>query len=357
MKLFASLLLLVASQTSIAQVFYESPYVNEGKSFTIKLPNGNKHIGMIEDGTHLYSTNPNMKVDQMEAPESNGYVIGIVPNEDHLTFEEIIQHPILFEDEDFENSKEITTKSNHQFLLLEGNIELDGEDKMHVILATGIFDEVLVLVLYFDIEEKIVEHPFKEISTLLESYTIVETDRENAFFFEHYYEDFSDMSTFLNEGFETSLSFEEIYFEEELKEGSQWSNDFNEDYPELLTAYSYEVLQMDEDDDISVIVQGGLKIFSGGDALNYQNTESKLAAIQDVYADYEITSIEVDEELEGDYFTFEKYKVSCPESNDLLDLYSVVYYDEMLFVLAYSTEDMLSEFESTYESFILGLNP
>jgi len=357
MKLFTLLLLLTASATTIAQEIYESAYVSDGKSFTIKLPNGNKHIGMIEEGTHLYSTDPNMTVDQMDAPKSNGYVIGMVTNDEGLTFEDIIEHPALFEDEGFDNSLELTTKKNHKFLLLDGNISLDEEEEMHIILASGLFDEVMVLVLYFDIENKMKSNPFKEMSALLESYTIVETDRENAFELDNYEEEYEEMTTFLNEGFETSLDFREIYFEEELREETEWMTDFNEDYPELLSAYVFETLQIDASDELDYLVQGGVKIFSGGDALNYQNVESKLAAIQEVFADYEIKGIGEGEAIDGTNYTFEKHKVMCPESKNVLNLYCVVYYDEMMFILAYSTENMLSEFESTYESFILGLNP
>ncbi len=356
--LFLSICLLFSIQ-SIAQVKFESPYVSDGVSFEFTFPKGMQLIGEVDDATYLYSADPTMTVDQLEAPKKNAYIVGLLQNDEAVTMEELIENPEMFEEEGFRNIERLTSANGTLFLMAEGEIEIDEDFPVHALMGATIFNEALVLVMYVDVEKKYLSNPYSDLKPFLQSYRTYQTNRENTFEIYDYseYDDYDEMMTFENSKFETDLFFENIFFEAEMEEETLWTNDFEGDYPELLTAYVYQTSMLNKSQEEVLTTEAGVKVFSGGAIDKYSSDGAKLKALQVIFPSYDITAISPSEKLEGMYFSFQKYTATSNSPEELLGIYSVAFEEEMLFILTYKTDAGSANIGAECESFILGLNP
>lgn len=349
MKLLILASLLFISNISRSQSTFESSYVVDGQSFKMTIPKEFHLIGELDEGMIFYSMNPDLIFNDGSLG-SDCIMIGIMPNEEEITIEEAMAEVTKQNSDEIVNLKKITTDGG-EFILGSADFGLGIEGVTLSDFGMTIFEDVLVLIAYVDLEDD--SHDPKLIKNIVNSYLIYETNRENEYdpYADYdYSEDYEEITGFKNSLYDTRLTYDEVFFDpwNELEEDTDWYEDFDEDFLELLTAY--EFLDYDQE---NPLVQGGIKFFSGGFADNFKREVDQLEALKRVFPDYLISDIEFEKEVEGDEFTFKRYKItSLSKSNNAFAYYSTTYQGELLFFMVYEEWQPSDQFKNEYEDVI-----
>lgn len=237
---------------------------------------------------------------------------------------------------------EFVNRNGHSFLMATGKVDDFEEDLSNVYFAMTMFEEVMVIVAFIDIEDG---HDFDRslLEAVLQSYSEYDTDRENAFYpyeEEPYNEEWEgEMFGFKNNMYETNLDYGNAgffppYVEDETEEWF-WDEDWSQEYLELLLAYGYYHLESEDDSNPLC----GIKVFSGGYSDNFKSDLQKLIALQKVFPSHYIEGISAQGTLVGEEFAFKSYAVtsSAFEFSKHV-LYITEINGEMVFFLSYFRE-------------------
>lgn len=351
MKSFLTLSILILVNFSFGQITYESPYVLDGQSFKMTLPKQFQPVEAPEMGMSVYAIDAESSFIS-DQPSSDCIVIYLMPNEEGITIEEALNEAKTEMPNGMESIKKISTSKGYDFLFGTADLDLGIEGVTLSDFGMTLFEDIVVMVMYVDIDDNYTNS--KMIHDIANSFTTYETSRENELVFEYdeydYLGEYEDILGFQNSLYETRLSYEEVFFRtwNEEEDDTDWYEDFDEDFLELLTAY--EFIDYDQENPLT---QGGIKFFSGGFADNFKREIDQVEALQRVFPDYNISEIEFEKEVQGDEFKFKRYKItSLSKSNNAFAYYSTTYQGELLFFMVYDEWQPSDQFKSEYEDVI-----
>lgn len=348
MKLLFSALFVLLSLSVFSQEFYNSKNVNNGQSYQFSVPSKFELIPMGDDEFAMYVEDLDAA---MEGDFSDCLIFGILTNDDGLPIDELMDEVQIDILSDVENAKtdSYKTPSGKLFYTVSGNLLFLKDEPTPVLLAFSTFKDVIVVTGIMGME------PTREVDpstfySVLNSYKEYSTDRENAFFPEEEFED----NDFLNNQFETSLSYDYIDFLPEYpnedtpaSEKIIWIEDWNQEYPELLLAYIY-VYDAQEQEELC-----GIKIFSGGSAEGYTGTNEQLLALKKVLPSHYIDGITPKESFAGDDFNFQQYEVqSSGFEYEGQVLYTTEIRGEIVFLLGYFNGEPTPELSEEMETLV-----
>lgn len=355
-----------------AQVSYESDYVSNGKTFSIDLPSGYKSLGGDDAGMEFYSRDKNASLSSQEPPEKNAVILAMMPFNFGLALDSESADVVIGElmgefitSETIVESRDKTTKDGQYFRIGSAMTEPDEDIGDPVLMNVGLtlFEEVLFIVYWFDFEGS---QDDSEFNSMIDSYKVFATDKENGFDIElyeeeldyeesnheGYYDENIEDVFFINNLYDSKFKYEMIFFEVEIQgdlDYPTWEEDWEREYPELMIAYIYNRYGEDE-----TFVEGGVKVFSGGAQSNYTTEPSKLDAVQNVFEEYDITNLSNKRTITRGDNRFDKYDLSYikGDSDKPSVLYTLNYGGETFFFLVYETPDVSTEFISAAEDFI-----
>lgn len=349
MKTVFTLIILACVSLVNAQSTYESPYVNEGKSYKFVVPEKFHLISDESQEMSLYSVDPELDMDA-EKPTADCIILGVVENDENMTPEDMLKEIVSLESlpEDVE-VEEFSAKSGQQFVLASGNLGIVDEDNFKSYIGASVYGDVIAVCMLIDVED---DHnsDMKNLKDVLRTFEEYTTDRENAFvFYSEEWEDWEDEPYFDNSEYTTVLNYMSLEFGDayEEVESNHWEEEMGMDFPELLLAYAF--VNQEEGR-----FEGGIKVFSGGPGENFRSTAEKLEAAQKIYHGHGILNISNMTEVHGDQFTFARYDVEQGKTDGATSqhLYITHCEGDIVFVLAYETEEASDYFKATLEDFV-----
>ena len=334
MKSFSTLIAILLSVSTYAQLVHESPYVSDNKSFKFTIP---EIFYSVEFDASLknrsnYCSSPTIDFETEKIED------------DFITIELSKAGPSANMKEEYEELKklpqyshmEAMTLKNGQFFVLSFELTTDSKgNESSNYMAYTYFDDALVSILLYDYDNKHV-WTTQQFKSIIESFEIYETDREGT------YDPEEKVIEYGNSMYETKFSYGSIDFYEIYNDKSNciWDEEFGSNYPELLLA----VTAVDEEQSAYI---GGLKVFSGGTSTDFQSASSKLEAVQEVFKVHYITGIQQSGELEGEEFNFNVFNINHQSKlYPSQKLYITTCRGEMLFILTYAYEKADQELEN-----------
>lgn len=354
MKYLIALLALTTSGLTFSQNFFEAPYVHEGRSFRFVIPDSYDEMPMGDPEMSIFCRD----LYSMESGDMTDIVlVGNVMNEDNQSLDELMadaEFDILEDVKDPEIDV-FVNRSGKEFRTVKGLVNFFGDSPSEGYIGITTFEEVVVIVGVFDLEDGEEVDP-SLLSAVLQSYSEYDTDRASVYPLPS--EDWEDLEEFgfKNSLFETNLSYDLTGFFPETDEDVEnewfWDEDWSQEYLELLLAYGYYNIN-DEDDSNPIC---GIKVFSGGYADNYKTDLNKLVALQKVFPDHYIEGISANGSVSGDEFELKTYDVTSTAFEfSKHKLYVTEVQGETVFILSYfkdvPTETLEAEMESVVKTF------
>lgn len=354
MRISITLIALLSLFQSLAQETFVSPYVIDGKSFEMKIPNGFYDTHSGDNTMAMYSKDPDFNIDSEELPTEDVIVLGLlgkVPEFNEESFREMVDEMTYSDEMNLIEQPSILTRNGQTFYKAAASGVFEGINLHRVYLIASDYKGVMVLCMYLQINSSTDASVKKDLEYLFNNFKEVSTDRENDYFTDEDFNDYDeyDMSDefYQNSMYETGLAYEDVFFEEGESDFG-WEENYDESFPELLLAYQYWV-----EDDADIWNVGGVKVFSGGDAESYASSAAKLEALQAVFPYNNITDISLVGDVAGETHSFKKYRVvSNSEDPKTEVIYTTEYAGELVFILIETYEGPSDEFISAYEPFV-----
>lgn len=359
MKLSFAIFIILSAIQSNAQTKFESPYVNDGKSFEVKIPVDFYESTMAAGPFTIYSKDINVDTHTDEGPTKDLMMTGVFDNffSREMSFSEFTDIITAEEDGLTLIDSPVTIERNNRVFHSAGYTGTFQDTDLHrfYIYATE-YKEVAFILIYIQLNESTSTIVKKDLEFLMNNFTEITTDRESEFdsMLDYDNENSEDVefeeNFYRNSKFETALTYDDIFFyDEDLNLG--WEENFDEDFPELLIAFDYLIEENNE-----YISYGGVKAFSGGNANSYSSTGAMLKSLQIVFPLNKITAITFNEEVEGTEHTLKKYSIiSNSDEMKTEAVYTTLYNGEMIFMLCESYGESTEEFLLTSESFVKSL--
>lgn len=333
---------------------HESPYVFDGRSFSFDMPKGYTNTDATDPSFQFYDrSSANNNQNEFE----NYFIFGLFHKNNIPDFgdenpgENFLEAFVssMVEDHDEFTVENHALNSGKEFTIAKTKSTMGEifEEPRDFYAAVTDFGEVLIICMWFDLE---MTGSAKEFYATVDSYKEYETDRENAFFYD--VEAYEEGPFFENSLYETELYYEDIFFGDEedreaIEQSFSWEEEFGDEFPELMIAYAFIDYESES-------WMGGVKVFSGGTASNYTADAQKLAALQNVFDDHEITRIQsTGRTIKGNSLSFSEFDYQCTANEyRAVKFYTSEYKGEMLFILVYGTELMSATFTDEYENFV-----
>ncbi|MFT6500152.1 MAG: hypothetical protein ACJASQ_000259 [Crocinitomicaceae bacterium] len=352
MKYFLLFLTVLAANALSAQTVYESPYVKNGNSFKVSVPSDFFKVGGGPAvGYDIFSKDKTKTLEDFgNGPESDMYMFGIIDREG-------VESPLAF----FNN--EIRADGATTIVKEPAKMETKGGDFTHAVVTVGdgdfsvknmqvglvIFEDKMVMVMYtppVNESDVVSSSKFKKV---LNSFTVYETTRKNEL--DVFDPDEVDFDFFENSEFETSLAYEDVFFDTELEGiNAPWQEIEDEDMKKLLLSYSYERKENGKS-----VHEGIVKVFSAGDLEMYTDDASKGEAVYKVFPQHMIRRLSASETFENEALTFTKYNFmpATKGPTKVQDLYSTTFKGELIFILAEKTYDASDQFGAACKELLM----
>jgi hypothetical protein len=350
MKFSILFLTLLAAHSLSAQTIYDSPYVKDGKSFKLSVPSDYLRVGGGPAiGYDIYSNDKTKTLEDFgNGQESDMYMFGIIDREG-------VESPRAFFNE------EIRTDGATTVLQEPAIMATKGGDFLHAVVKVGegdfsvknmrvgliVFEDKMVMVMYTPPLNEKDEISSSKFEKVLLSFTPYETTRDNQL---NAVED-EDYDFFQNSEFETSVVYEDVFFEDDF-EGKEftWNEKMDEDVEKLLLSYSYTSKK-----DGKSVEEGMIKVFSAGDLKQYVYGASKDEAVYKVFPQHMIRRMSASETFENETLTFTKYDfmIGTKAPTRVQALYSTTFKGELIFILAEKTIDASDQFGAVCKELLM----
>ena len=346
-NLFLIIALLTVSNL-IAQNTYESPYVKGGKSIKMTLPVGYSKIGDEQmPGNDAFAKNPTSSINEfMQSRNQDVFMVLILDDPDGIT------SPLNFFEKEIKIDPQTKVIMEPVPMITEGGAFLTtvltlsqpGFTVENMNMAITTFENKFITIMYIPETETGTASIHPKFKDFISSYTVYETTRENTFELTLSRED--DVF-FENSEFETTLSYEVIFFEAE-DDYEEWDEFEDSDVEKLLISYTYKRIE-----DVW-ITEGALKVFSAGRINQYEEPGTKVLALDKVFPQHMFRKLTPKKpysigELEITEYSF---LVGTKSSSKVHSVYSTTFKDEILFIVVEKTLDVSAEFDVICKQFI-----
>lgn len=334
---------------SIGQTVYESPCVQDGKTFQITIPEGFFKLEAQSIMRTTFSTEETLSPDFGSAELSKMALGSIV-----VYYESRYDNPLEWYIEEIES---VSDEMNSSFELLNPPeiVEINGREFLFAaskgtvgsatfnVLYVGYFPfgERIVKVGYFATEKLTEFMAFDEFKEIFSSVNEVETNKEDCV-----YDDIMDEALkIMEDELRQYTKSENNLFETELSSSGislivedGW-NKRAEASAHLLEEYIYK-----QD-------KGSIQVFSGGRIEDYPGTKEMELAIQKVLESDDIPTITYHSKCSSDYNSFKKYSVSG--SSTVTSVYIAEIEKELVFFLIDEGLNPDSDFKSAAHDYIM----
>lgn len=354
MKILLLAISLILSSALQAQTDYESPYVYEGKTFTLTFPSGYYHIPEFNsnDGMML-TTDPNFDASSLDGAPSNINTLAIFYM-DRITAGEDVQSFVETEITDDQETEVLTVPTYKTLDIAQlASLTVKVEDDNLDIMYTGIlhFGEHRIMLMLIPKADEIAAKDQKDFESLINSLRVIETDKENELFTKGLIDDdLDDFEFFANTKFETNFSYDDIFFEAE-ETMLNWQEYEDLDQATLLSSYiNYKTVGDKRSS------SGMIKVFSAGELSQYPDIASKVEALHTIFPQHMFKTItakssfrNTDDNLEIIEYSF---MIGTKAPTKVQAVYSVIEQGELIFIVVEKGENSTDNVGSSARSFI-----
>jgi hypothetical protein len=348
---FLFILFLLAASNSFGQTQYESPYSYNESTIQISFPSRYQRYKSPYEPTEgaIFSSDiSEATMSQIDKAPSDLFMIMHIPSDnDEESLKEVLMNEV---------ASDPTTVILRQpkFMVINGVsmyaavIKVDDEDfqiEATYVAALKLGDVVFIVAYFSDKKYPSIDDQnlFKNV---LNTINVVQTTKENQLQFDDWSE---NDNTFTNSLFDTDLSYETVFFDEEENNPAwnEWWDGENAD--RYLIAFKY--LQIIDGESFE---QGEITVFSAGSVENHPDLETKVAVLDQVYPQFMFRYLkEIDhfknEELE---FTEYLFGVGAKAPTMVHSIYSAIVNGELVFFVVEKNDDTILEFDDLSRKFI-----
>lgn len=339
----------MVSANTYSQTKYESPYVFDGQSFEVTLPSGFKLFNFeTENNPTFFSQNPSFNPELFDKDPENCLFIFHIPNVyDGRDLIEIVKEDMITENEnDILRAPSLLMVGETEVAQLQMIMREEGMIPATMNISFLQFHDCMVMIALVSVDDAYLKNNINSYNTLVNSLKIVQTDRENMFdeIYDDYDDDYDEAVYYQNSKFETVINYEDVFFDY-ATDNNDWLEDLEIEYPELLNCFN-------KYDTVTYESEGSVKIFSGG--LMGYDMNLMLKALQTVFPDQGISTLNLNYKKVLGEFTFNRYSVNTVSKQELIppSLYTTMYKDEMVFILFTPTETTTNSFLNSYDDFV-----
>jgi hypothetical protein len=384
-------IILISCQLLFAQSIFESAYVFEGKTFQLTIPpNYYSAIG-LENNMVYFSEKKGLKMEDLkDGKDLNGFMIMQLPK-NGKTFDDMlneISSNLIESSVTFNSVPEKKKINNENYIFTSVDIKNVGTINPHVSMYIGEFGDYFYLLNCYGNNSKTVAEVDDFSKKIISSFKIIKTTKESTIYTYPFYveEDIEDDYTeeidesnnydieefgmsngagnygyvendsefYINALFETSLTYEDSYFEyEDISDN--WSESYDGDKELLIASDYYNALDEKE---------GSVKLFSAGKISNYPTLKDYVTALALVYPEFQNAQITMSGDFAGDFsslteiiLSFKKYDVKFERTtpSSFVDLFTTTYKGELVFVVVYKDNNASNHFISDYLNLVKSL--
>ncbi|MDG1333332.1 MAG: hypothetical protein P8P74_13435 [Crocinitomicaceae bacterium] len=335
---------------SFAQSTYESPHVKDGKTIQFKIPKGFYKVDDSDfEGNSLFTTREGMDYSTVSTDrETLGMLAVFHEPIDEMSPEgmlEDLQTELIEENPDVVVMIEptITEEKGREFVIAAFKGDIEEEKMGGIFFSLTTFGDYNILIAYYALEG--VEKPldFKRFKSILTSWKVVDTDKEDAF---------EEMNEAEYAAFEDEMEYEDyaVYFPNDLFEtkltyydvlpdfGGDW-DDYIDESGHLLSMFNYK-----EDN-------GFIKLFSGGLASEYPSEEEMASAIQKAMDWTKTMTLVFNTQFSNEDHVFRLYTISG--GGTMSSVYTTVVGDELVFFVVDGGSNPVDDFKPAVRDFML----